>query len=101
MAVLKKHEKQHEQNQIKHSETRPNQTSSFQCKIRGKRSKSKRSIKTITKNQRENESIKQINNVNECDPVSQCQSENEYDDSTSDGSDIDEKKSILTILKQV
>ena len=77
MAVLKKHEKQHEQNQIKHSETRPNQTSSIQCKIRGKRSKSKRSIKTITKNQRENESIKQINNVNECDPVSQCQSKNE------------------------
>ena len=93
MAVLKKHEKQHEQNQVKDSETRPNQTSSFQCKIRGKRSKSKKGIKTLTKNQHESESIKQIKDVNELDPVSsQCQSENEFDDSYIDGSDYDEKE---------
>ena len=93
MAVLKKHEKQHEQNQVKDSETRPKQTSSFQCKIRGKRSKSKKGIKTLTKNQHESESIKQIKDVNELDPVSsQCQSENEFDDSYIDGSDYDEKE---------
>ena len=97
MAVLKKHEKKHEQTQEKDSETRPNQTSSVQRKIRGKRSKSKKGIKTLKKNQHENESIKQINDMNEQDPVSQYQSENEFDDSTFDGSDVDEEYSDDTV----
>ena len=97
MAVLKKHEKKHEQTQEKDSETKPNQTSSVQRKIRGKRSKSKKGIKTLKKNQHENESIKQINDVNEQDPVSQYQSENEFDDSTFDGSDVDEEYSDDTV----
>ena len=96
-AVLKKHEKKHEQTQEKDSETKPNQTSSVQRKIRGKRSKSKKGTKTPKKNQHENESIKQINDVNEQDPVSQYQSENDFDDSTFDGSDVDEEYSDDTV----
>ena len=42
------------------------------------------------------ESIKQ-NDVNEQDPVSQYQSENDFDDSTFDGSDLDEEYSDDTV----
>ena len=80
MAVLKKHEKQHKQDPDKTPETSLSQTSSFQSQIRGKRSKSKRSVKTHKRN------------VKEQNPVSQYQSENEYDDSSIGCSDIDEKE---------
>ena len=92
MAVLKKHEKQHEQDPDENPETFLTQTSSSQCQIRGKRSKSKRSVKTHKRNQNGNESMNQIKHVKEHDPVSQYQSENEYDDSSTDCSDIDEKE---------
>ena len=85
----------------KRSRMRSNQTSAFQCKIRSKRSKSKRSIKTHTKNRHGNKSIKQLEHVNdELVPVSQCQRENEYGDSTFDGSDIDEEYSDNTVTSE-
>ena len=48
MEALIKHKKQHEQDPDK--EQRPNQTPSFQCKARNKRSKTKRSIKPLKRN---------------------------------------------------
>ena len=79
ITVLKKHEKQHEQDEEKDPGVKSN------------RSKSNRSIKTHTKNQHGNESIKQFKHVNdELESVSQCQSKNEYGDSTFDGSEFDE-----------
>ena len=86
ITVLKKHEKQHEQDEEKDPGVKSN------------RSKSNRSIKTHTKNQHGNESIKQFKHVNdELESVSQCQSKNEYGDSTFDGSDVDEEYSDDTV----